>query len=40
VEKCHHVRVDVITLVAKLVRACGFDVHEPVTLKSTNNVVM
>lgn len=32
--------MDVITLVAKLVRSCGFDVHKPVTLKSTNNVVM
>jgi hypothetical protein len=40
VEKCHHVRVDVITPVADLVRSFGFDVHEPVSLRSTNNAVV
>jgi hypothetical protein len=40
VEKCHHVRVDVIARVADLVRSCGFDVHQPVNLRSTNNVVV
>jgi hypothetical protein len=32
--------VDVITPVADLVRSCGFDVHQPVSLRSTNNVVV
>jgi hypothetical protein len=39
-EKCHHVRVDVITSVADLVKSCGFDVRQPVNLRSTNNVVV
>jgi len=30
----------VITPVADLVRSCGFDVHQPVSLRSTNNVVV
>jgi len=32
--------VDVIALVAKLVRSCGFEVHKSVNLRSTNNVVV
>ena len=32
--------VAVITPVADLVRSCGFDVHEPVSLRSTNNAVV
>jgi len=32
--------VDVITPVADLVRSCGFDVQQPVSLRSTNNVVV
>jgi Ser/Thr protein kinase RdoA (MazF antagonist) len=32
--------VDVITAVADLVRSCGFDVQQPVSLRSTNNVVV
>jgi len=32
--------VDVITPVADLVRSCGFDVHQPVNLRSTNNAVV
>ncbi len=32
--------VDVITPVADLVRSCGFDVHQPVSLRSTNNLVV
>jgi hypothetical protein len=32
--------VNVITPVANLVRSCGFDVHQPVNLRSTNNVVV
>jgi hypothetical protein len=39
-EKCHHVHMDAITSVADLVRSCGFDVHEPVNLRSTNNAVV
>jgi hypothetical protein len=38
--RCDHVRVSVITPVANLVRSCGFDVHQPVSLRSTNNVVV
>lgn len=40
VESCHHVGVDVIAPVAELVRSCGLDVHKPVYLRSTNNVVV
>ncbi len=32
--------MDVITPVADLVRGCGFDVHQPVNLRSTHNVVV
>jgi hypothetical protein len=32
--------VNVITPVADLVRSCGFDVHQPVSLRSTNNLVV
>ena len=32
--------MDVIIPVADLVRSCGFDVHQPVSLRSTNNVVV
>jgi hypothetical protein len=40
VEQCDRVRVNVITSVADLVRSCGFDVHQPLNLRSTNNVVV
>ena len=40
VEKCHHVRVYTTTAVADLVRSCGFDVRQPVNLRSTNNVLV
>jgi hypothetical protein len=32
--------VDVIAALADLVRSCGFDVQQPVSLRSTNNVVV
>jgi hypothetical protein len=40
VKKCEHVRMDVITAVANLVRSYGVVVYEPVSLRSTNNVVV
>jgi hypothetical protein len=32
--------VDVVRLVADMVRSCGFEVDQPVNLRSTNNVVV
>jgi Ser/Thr protein kinase RdoA (MazF antagonist) len=40
VEKCDHVGVDAITPAADLVRSWGFDVRDPVSLRSSNNVVV
>jgi hypothetical protein len=40
VERCDHTGVDLITAVADLVRSWGFDVRQPVTQRSTNNVVV